>query len=73
MLPYLERKDLFDRYQPEELGQPRNRKVLEQMPDVFRSPYDDPKSTNSGYFAVVWAEGAFDGNKGVRLDEISIR
>ena len=40
------------------------------MPDVFRSPYDDPKSTNSGYFAVVWAEGAFDGKKGVRLDEI---
>ena len=57
MLPYLERKDLFDRYQPEERwDSPANRKVLEQMPDVFRSPYDDPKSTNSGYFAVVWAE-----------------
>jgi prepilin-type processing-associated H-X9-DG protein len=37
-----------------------NKKVLAQMPDVFRSPYDDAKSTNSGYYALVGQGTVFE-------------
>jgi len=71
ILPSLARRDLFDRYRLDERwDSPANQMLLQQMPDVFRSPYDDPKSTNSGYYAVVGPDGVFDGKVGVRLDQI---
>ena len=42
---------------------PANKQILEQMPDAFRSPYDDPKSLNSGYYCFTGpdtAAGALD-------------
>jgi hypothetical protein len=39
---------------------PANKKVLEQMPNVFRNPFDDPKSTSSGYYVLTGQDTIFD-------------
>ena len=63
LLPYLDREDLYAQYRMEEpWDSPANRKVLAQIPAVFRSPFDDAKSTNSGYFAIVTPRAAFEGH-----------
>ena len=48
-----------------------NKKVLARMPDAFRSPYGDPNSTATGYFALVGPGTVFEGPKGVRLIDIT--
>ncbi len=51
VLPFVDGGALYHQYRMDEpWDSPANKQILEQMPDVFRSPYDDPKSTNSGYF-----------------------
>ncbi len=45
----------------------QNRKVLTQMPDIFRSPSDDPTSTNAAYFAVVGEETAMGDTAGAGI------
>jgi beta-lactamase regulating signal transducer with metallopeptidase domain len=50
---------------------PANKKVLEQMPDVFRSPLADPKSTNSSYFVFVGPGTPFEGGAGIKIREIT--
>ncbi|MDZ4817355.1 MAG: DUF1559 domain-containing protein [Planctomycetota bacterium] len=46
--------DLYKQYKfDESWDSPANMKVLEQMPDVYRDPTDDPKSTNSRYFVLT--------------------
>ncbi len=70
LLPFLEGASLFEGYRMNEpWDSPANKRVLEKMPDVFRSPYDDPKSTNSGYFALVGPGTAFEGTKGIRISD----
>jgi hypothetical protein len=50
---------------------PHNKTILEQMPPVFRSPYDDPKSTNTSYYALVGPGTVFEpGRQGVSIREI---
>ena len=46
-------------------------KVLEQMPSVFRDPFDDPKSTNAGYFGLVGPGTMFEGDKGIRIRDVT--
>ncbi len=51
LLPLLEGEALYREYQMNEpWDSPANKKVLDKMPAVFRSPFDDPKSTKSGYY-----------------------
>jgi hypothetical protein len=73
LLPYLDREDLYAEYRMDEpWDSPANRKVLAQIPEVFRSPFDDAKSTNSGYFAIVTPRAAFEGTHGVNRGEIHV-
>jgi beta-lactamase regulating signal transducer with metallopeptidase domain len=71
LLPFLDASDLFRQY---EQNQPwdseTNKKVLGKMPEVFRSPYDDPKSTNSGYYGFVGVGTIFEGPDGVKIRDI---
>lgn len=41
------------------------------MPDVFRSPHDDPKSTNSGYYVFVGPGTVFEGSGRVKINDIT--
>src|SRR4051794_34899444 len=51
LLPYLEEKSLYDQYHFDEpWDSESNRKLIEKMPRVYRSPFADPKSTNASYF-----------------------
>jgi len=72
VLPYLDQKPLYDQYRLNEpWDSPANQKVLAQMPDMFRSPYDDPKSPNSGFYALVGAGTIFEGTGGIRIRDIT--
>jgi beta-lactamase regulating signal transducer with metallopeptidase domain len=54
VLPYIEQDALYRQYHFDEpWDSEANKKVLEQMPAVFRHPQDDPKSTNSSYYVLV--------------------
>jgi beta-lactamase regulating signal transducer with metallopeptidase domain len=71
LLPYLDQAALFKEYRVDEpWDSESNKKVLAQAPDVFRSPYDDPKSTNSGYFAFDGPGSVFEGPDGIKISEI---
>jgi len=72
ILPYLEQSPaaatLYERYRLDEpWDSENNRKVLAQMPTVFRDPNDDPKSTNASYFAVTGDTAAFSGKDGNKI------
>ena len=71
VLPYLGRQDLYAQYQFDEPWDgPNNRKLLDKMPDVFRSPKDPPDSTNCAYFALVGPGTMFDGPSGTRAADV---
>lgn len=55
LLPYLEQKKLYDRYKYDEpWNGPNNKKLLAEMPDVFRNPvHDDKDGTNTHFAAIV--------------------
>lgn len=54
ILPYLGYQKLHDAYRFDEAwDSAHNKALLSQMPDVFRSPFDD--STNASYFGVTLA------------------
>jgi hypothetical protein len=72
LLPFLDQKKLFDQYRMNEpWDSENNKKVLEQIPEQFRSPFDDPKSTNSGYYVFVGPGTMFEGKEGIKLQEIT--
>jgi beta-lactamase regulating signal transducer with metallopeptidase domain len=59
LLPFVEGAALYPKYRMDEpWDSPANKQILEQMPDVFRSPYDDPKSLNSGYYFLAGPDTA---------------
>jgi hypothetical protein len=72
LLPFLDQKHLYDQYRLYELwDSPHNKLLLAQMPDVLRSPFSDPKSTNSGYFALVGRGTIFEGKEGVKIRDVT--
>ncbi len=73
LLPFLgdDARRVYAQYKPDQpWDSPANKKLLDQMPDVFRSPYDDPKSTESAFYVLVGRGTVFEGSKGVKLSEI---
>ncbi len=54
ILPQLGEQKLYDEYHFEEpWDSEHNKTILAKMPDVFRSLFDSPQSSNASYFAVV--------------------
>jgi hypothetical protein len=54
ILPYLEEAALYDQYRMDEPWDgPNNRKLLDQMPNVYRVPGSDGDPTHADYFALV--------------------
>ena len=54
LLPYLGEKSLYEKYkQDEPWDSEANLKVLEQMPNMYRAPGSDPKSTNTCYVMAI--------------------
>jgi hypothetical protein len=72
LLPFLDQNQLYDQYRMSEpWDSPHNQLILKQMPDVFRSPYADPKSTNSACYVFVGPGTAFEKPEGTKLSDIT--
>jgi len=73
ILPYLEEKNLYNKYRFDEPWDgPNNRKLLGQMPEGFRCPSQPggPNSTETSYVAVVGPHTAWQGDRPVKMAEI---
>jgi uncharacterized protein (TIGR03067 family) len=71
LLPYLGQAPLYEQYRFDEpWDSPANKKVLDEMPDVYRHPSDPPEVTNSAYYAVVGPGTIFDGEQGRRFADV---
>ena len=72
LLPYLDEQKLFDQYHPNEpWDSPANKQVLEKMPSVFRSPYENATSLNSSYYVFAGPGTIFDGPNGTTFQAIT--
>lgn len=83
LLPFLGAADLYQQYKMDEAWDgPNNKRLLDRMPAVFRSPYDDPKSMNTAYAVLVGNGTVFEPEprfsrepykpyKGVKISEIT--
>lgn len=72
VLPYIEQQTLYEQYRFDEpWDSEANKKILAQMPGLFRSAQDpDPKSTNTTYFVLTGPQTIFAGQDGVRMSGI---
>ncbi|HSG73100.1 MAG TPA: DUF1559 domain-containing protein, partial [Planctomycetaceae bacterium] len=72
ILPYIDQAELYQAYrQDEPWDSEHNKKLLEQIPGVYRSPSDDELSTNSSYFVFVGKGTAFESKTGNRFADIT--
>ncbi|HEV3023653.1 MAG TPA: DUF1559 domain-containing protein, partial [Pirellulales bacterium] len=72
VLPYIEGKALYDRYDfSEPWDGPHNRQLAKEMPAVFHCPQDGPAGgTTTSYMAVVGPETIWPGSKPMPLGKI---
>lgn len=71
LLPYLDETKLYKAYSlTEPWDGPNNRKLLSLMPSVFRCPYQNIRSTATGYCVVVGERTCFPPSSGRQLREI---
>jgi len=74
LLPFFEHgpRDLYEQYRFDEpWDSEANMKVLEQMPDAFRSPHDEPSSTNTSFFVLTGPGAIFDGEERTQFREVT--
>jgi hypothetical protein len=73
VLPFVEEVSLHGQYHFDEpWDSDANKKIMEKMPSVFRSPSDrDPKSTNTSFFVLTGPDTIFDGEKGGEFRRIT--
>jgi prepilin-type processing-associated H-X9-DG protein len=72
LLPYLGHDALYKQYHFDQpWDSPDNRKVLEQMPSVYRHPMDESSSLNTSYFVLTGPDTAFADGDGVSLKAIT--
>jgi Protein of unknown function (DUF1559) len=73
LLPFVGAANLYQQYRMDEPWDgPDNKKLIAQMPEVFRSSYDDPKSTNSSYFVLVGGGTPFEpGPHRIKISDIT--
>jgi uncharacterized protein (TIGR03067 family) len=71
LLPFLGHDKLYEQYRFDEpWHSPANRKVLDQMPEVYRHPSAPPDSTNAAYFVLTGPGTIFDDERGSRFADI---
>lgn len=62
LLPYLGHEDLYEQYRRDEpWDSPHNLQLLDQIPDVYRTPGSSEDATNTAYFALVGPGTIFPG------------
>jgi hypothetical protein len=72
VLPYLDQAALYNQYKMDEpWDSENNKKVLLQMPAVFRSPNDNEKSFHASYVAVTGPETIFCDDRGTKFQQIT--
>jgi hypothetical protein len=71
ILPFIEQDDLYRQFK---LNEPwdseHNIKLLDQMPDVYKSPHAKDKATTTYYQVFTGKETPFFGQRGIRLTQI---
>ncbi len=71
LLPLLGMNDLYSQYHQEEpWDSEANRKVLEQMPDVYRAPHTAAHSHETAYLAVTGPKTAFADKEGTAIRQL---
>lgn len=71
ILPFLDQRVLYDQYNFDEpWDSEHNKKLLQQMPAVFRSPDAPADSTSASYFALVGPGTVFDDERGMDIRQI---
>ncbi len=71
LLPFLGSDRLFAQYrQDQPWDSPANRRVLDQMPDVYRSPKSAADSRATSYLAVTGPGTAFAGKEGTAIRQL---
>jgi prepilin-type processing-associated H-X9-DG protein len=72
MLPYIDRRDLYDKYRFDEPWDgPHNRQLHDTMIEVFCCPEAGRPSTSTNYVVVRGNETAWPDSQQIKLDEIS--
>ena len=71
ILPFLEQKDLYDRYHFDEpWDSPNNKKIAAECPDVYRSSKAAKNSMNADFFAFTGTDAALDTSTGRKVSDI---
>jgi prepilin-type processing-associated H-X9-DG protein len=72
LLPYLEQDQLHKTYKMDEpWDSPANKKVLAQMPMVYRCPQANPRSLDSSYFVLMGGGSIFSKKEGTKIADIT--
>jgi hypothetical protein len=72
LLPFLGEEDLYRQYKLDEpWDSEHNRKLLEQEPDVFRRPREEPTSVDTSYFVPSGEGTMFAGAEGTPIDAVT--
>ncbi|MGV3484713.1 MAG: DUF1559 domain-containing protein [Planctomycetaceae bacterium] len=73
LLPYLEERPLYDRFDlTQPWDSPANRALAQPMPEVYQSPlYGQPGSDQTHYLTVRDPRSAFPDSSGVRFDDLT--
>ncbi|HKD38603.1 MAG TPA: DUF1559 domain-containing protein, partial [Pirellulales bacterium] len=72
LLPYIEQEPLYKQYKMDEpWDSEANKKVLDQMPVIFRSPPDERTAPNASYFVLTGKGTMFSGKEGIKFLDIT--
>lgn len=72
ILPYIEERALYEQFKLDEPWDSKhNLPLLEQMPDILRSPHVLDGSNNTLYLRVIGAGTAFENGKSLTLDDVT--
>ena len=72
LLPYLDAKALYDEFHLDEpWDSEHNRKLIDRMPEVYRSPLSEPGAGRTTYVVPIVDKGIFAGRDTLKLEEIT--
>ena len=72
ILPFIERQDIYNQYDfTQDWDSPHNLEVTSEMPEFFRSDFDDPNSTNTSFFMLTGPGGAFSTDESTKISDFT--